>query len=92
MPIRAGYTLVSNAVINEELFRVYPVPASKVLNIAGMGEMAGSIELFSLTGNLVVIETLRSQLDIGHIDAGIYYLLVKDLTGHVLHTRQIIKH
>ena len=81
----------SASAISPAGIRIYPVPASRVLNIEGLENMTGSVELYSLTGTLLMKEKLRTQIDIGFLDPGIYYLIVRKPGGAILVTRRIIK-
>ena len=71
--------------------RIYPVPAGRTLSIEGLENIDGSVALYSLTGTLVLKEKLQGQLDMGTLDAGIYYLLIRERGGAMLVTRRIIK-
>ena len=85
-------TTTSNPAMHSENFRVYPVPAGRILHIAGLENLNGSIEMYSLTGTLVLKEILQEQVDITHLDPGVYYLLARDQRGRVLETSRIIKY
>ena len=85
-------TTASNATKFSGRFSVYPVPAGRMLHIEGLENLTGSIELYSLTGTLVLKKRFQEQVEIAHLDPGIYYFLARDQKGQILGTRRVIKY
>jgi hypothetical protein len=78
--------------LNGKSFRFFPNPADNILNIRGLEQVNGTIELYSLTGALVLKEQMQNRVNIAHLDAGVYYMLARNQNGQVLVTHRIIKH
>ena len=80
----------SNSGMIETSIRIYPNPVKSVLNIEGLE--GGSLEIYSLTGSLLLKEKFRKQLDISHLGIGIYYLIARNQAGQVTVPQRIITH
>jgi len=72
--------------------KIYPVPANEMIFIEGLETVSGSLEIYSLTGTLVLREKIQNRLEISALDPGIYYLRAREQGGNILLTRRIIKH
>jgi lysyl endopeptidase len=72
---------------------IYPNPTEGILNISGVTAPL-SYELFSVTGNLVVSGAVGATqtLDFSSVQAGIYFIKIKDNdTGNIVTKKLIIK-
>jgi hypothetical protein len=80
----------SNSGMNETSIHFFPNPVKSVLNIEGLE--GGSLEIYSLTGSLLLKDKVSKQIDISHLETGIYYLIARNQAGLVTVTQRIIKH
>ena len=70
--------IVDVDLIEESYLKVYPNPASDILNIEAT-DIIDRIELFDVNGRMIEIidkESPNSSLDISHLDAGIYFVYI----------------
>ncbi|WP_282135758.1 PKD domain-containing protein [Seonamhaeicola maritimus] len=85
----------SSGDIQEEGIKVYPNPASNILNVSfkGVEKLGGNISLYSFNGQLIMSEKLtktKSQLELGDFAEGIYMLMINDENGASILNRRII--
>ena len=67
---------------------IYPNPSSDHIMVIVKGGSAGRIDIYNLAGQLITSKTGVSnvqQIEIGHLDSGVYMLKVETETGVSLH-------
>lgn len=67
---------------------IYPNPSSDHIMVTVKGGSAGRIDIYNLAGQLIISKTGVSnvqQIEIGHLDSGVYMLKVETETGVSLH-------
>jgi len=77
----------------ENLFRIFPNPASSVLTLEWKGGERSQLEIIGTQGNVVLsktIDDLLTRLEIGHLPPGIYILRIQagTLRGHKTFIKQ----
>jgi hypothetical protein len=70
---------------------IYPNPVGDVLYIMGLNPGNGSIEFYSLLGQMVFRAELSNPVNLEKLDRGVYYLRILDGGGQPVLTRKIIK-
>ncbi|MCC6182818.1 MAG: T9SS type A sorting domain-containing protein [Bacteroidia bacterium] len=80
-----------NEKIKHDFFKIYPNPASSVLNIVGnSNELQNSIiKLENYFGQIVFIAPFTQQIDISNLPVGIYFLTLK--TDSIQKTAKVVK-
>ncbi|NNK73435.1 MAG: T9SS type A sorting domain-containing protein [Flavobacteriaceae bacterium] len=82
--------------IDGKSIKVYPNPASRVINISfkGYSDLNPEVSLFSINGQLILTRKLNEsgsgQIKLDDVSDGLYLLLVKDANGNVLESKRII--
>jgi hypothetical protein len=71
--------------------KIYPNPTSGFLHIAGVENLEGSVEIYSLLGQLVLKKKLSAILNLEDLKRGTYYLKVLDSGKQPVLTRKIIR-
>ncbi len=80
-------TKVLNNHINKNW--LYPNPASNLINISS--ENVEIIKIFNLTGKEVLnIKINNNQIDISHLDNGIYFCKIISKNGKTLHNQKLV--
>lgn len=81
-----------NFVWSDEIL-VTPNPTNGIFEIKTEKNLEGSIEIFDVTGKLVLSQTTqnKTKVDISTKEAGIYLLVIKDVNGTTLKSTKIIK-
>ena len=93
-PVVDGLVLnsVENHTIDSPNIRLYPNPASNVLNVS----ISGSVEIvqtsiFDLTGRRVWQSTFTEEIPIGHLNDGLYLVSLTTAQGQVFTQKIIIR-
>ncbi len=82
-------SITENSLFKNDL-KVYPNPTNGILNLKVLSnERIESIEILDMTGKLVIAVPFQSQLHLGHLPRGIYFLKVQNKNGELL-TRKVI--
>lgn len=65
------------------LISLYPNPAGNHITISAVGITSGNMTVKDVTGRTVLIKNAvqHSQIDISHLSAGVYYLILNDGNG-----------
>ncbi|HEC44613.1 MAG TPA: T9SS type A sorting domain-containing protein [Bacteroides sp.] len=71
--------------------KIYPNPVVKTLFIEGLENYHGTVEFYSLLGQMVLRLDLRGQINLEGLEKGVYYLRIANLEGEQILTRKIIK-
>ncbi len=68
--------------ITEQFFKLYPNPATDVLNISTNFENVASVRVYSISGQFVFEQKFETTVDISKLSSGLYYvtLVKKDQT------------
>lgn len=71
------------SVINADLVKVFPNPASNVINVTGPQNTALKCELSSVSGQVVASKIVNSQgvIDVASLPAGTYFYAITDKSG-----------
>lgn len=69
-----------------------PNPTSGNIDISGINNLKFSIEIYDLTGKLMVKEKQKSQIDISAFQNGIYFMKIQNNHTHTSVVKKIIKH
>jgi hypothetical protein len=81
-----------NEITVENLFTVYPNPASTEINIKADVSLIGSVyTIYDNTGKLVLIEKINSEntlIELGNLSRGIYLLIIG---GETKRTFKVVK-
>ena len=94
IPLPVTVTITPTAGLNDEQLanlNIYPNPATDMINISYPTSIE-SIEMFDLTGRKILSKTVsekETQLNISHLNSGIYILNIK--TDEGLGSKRIIK-
>jgi hypothetical protein len=70
---------VAIANVKEDIFGVYPVPATDILNIKGLNAPA-KVKIMNVTGNTVNTQWVKTTLDVSSLSSGIYFIAVDNRT------------
>ena len=77
--------------INRPLYKVYPNPTNDLINITiSDSDKNFQIELMDLSGQLILIESNKNELNLNHLSNGVYLLKIS-LEDQVIATERIIK-
>lgn len=71
---------------------VSPNPTAGNVNINGIDNLQFSVEIYDLTGKLMVKEKQHSQIDISAFQNGIYYMKIQNNQTNTSVVKKIIKH
>lgn len=76
---------------NELIFTIYPNPTSDFLNISTLGNTKfDKIEIVDMNGK-VVIESISNQIDVHHLNVGMYMILLIGKDQGVLSRQKFLK-
>lgn len=72
---------------------ITPNPSHGVFEIRSEKNLEGSIEVYDVSGKLILTQIVQSQnkIDITKEAAGVYYLSIKDNAGNIIKTTKLIK-
>jgi hypothetical protein len=87
----ASFLYVSNQDFETHAIRIYPVPTHGILHIKGIENMRGSIEIFTILGQMVKQQDLQGSLNLESLEKGVYYIRIRDQQGKEIDIRRIIK-
>ncbi len=87
----ASFLYVSDPDLVAPTIQIFPIPTEGMLNILGIENMRGKIEIFTILGQIVMQQDLHGSLNLESLDKGVYYLRIRDQRGNEIHTRRIIK-
>lgn len=73
---------------DQENIKIYPNPVSNVLNITAPDNY--SLEIYSIIGEKI-LSTKEKQIGIQHLNAGIYFVVIKNENGTSVKSKKIIK-
>jgi hypothetical protein len=73
----------SESVFIENAISVYPNPSSEYININSKSDIK-RIEIYSLSGQLILSTKRATQIKVGHLQAGMYLLNVQTVTGKLI--------
>ena len=87
------YTPVAVLGIKElsDNFIIYPNPVKEKLHISTTSTIIENIEIYSISGELILSSNKTNDINVGNLTKGIYILNIKDNNGEVLTQRKIIK-
>ncbi|NNK69084.1 MAG: T9SS type A sorting domain-containing protein [Flavobacteriaceae bacterium] len=92
----AGISGTSPAGISDNSIKLYPNPASGVVNIEinGYDDLSPTASLYNLIGQLVMTRELgdsrSSQIALDDMADGLYLMVIKDKNGSTLQTKRLI--
>ena len=69
-----------------DLISIYPNPATNEINFTGAS--TGSIEIFDLSGRLVLNNSMVSTLNVSALNSGLYLIVIKDVNGVIIKTQK----
>jgi hypothetical protein len=69
---------------------IYPMPATQTINIEGDVKNLHQTQVYDLTGQVILNQQFKKQLDISHLKSGHYILRLIDQTGLTISTQNII--
>lgn len=87
----ASFLYVSDQYLVAPTLQIFPIPTDGMLNIRGIENMRGKIEIFTILGQIVRQQDLHGSLNLESLDKGVYYLRIRDQQGNEIDTRRIIK-
>lgn len=73
-------------------FSISPNPTSGNVNINGIDNLQFSVEIYDLTGKLMVKEKQKSQIDLSAFQNGIYFVKIINNQTNTAVVKKIIKH
>lgn len=73
----------------ENLVRVYPNPFQSELMIEGI--TSGTIEIFDISGRLIFSSFIEPTIGVNEMNAGIYFVVLKNENGEVIETSKMTK-
>ncbi|UPQ80795.1 T9SS type A sorting domain-containing protein [Flavobacterium azooxidireducens] len=73
-------------------FSISPNPTSGNVNINGIDNLQFSVEIYDLTGKLMVKEKQQSQIDLSAFQNGIYFIKIRNNQTNTSVVKKIIKH
>ena len=71
---------------------ISPNPTAGNININGIDNFQFSVEIYDLTGKLMVKEKQHSQIDLSAFQNGIYFMKIQNNHTHTSVVKKIIKH
>ncbi len=89
--LQTSFLAVSTPDLPASTISVYPSPAETTLYIRGINQTKGSVEFYSLLGQLVWKVDLAGKINLEPLSRGVYFLKIKNRKGQVILTRKIIK-
>ena len=89
--LQTSFLAVSTPDLPASTISVYPSPAETTLYIRGINQTKGSVEFYSLLGQLVWKVDLAGEINLEPLSRGVYFLKIKNRKGQVILTRKIIK-
>lgn len=82
------FSLTTVAEESENGISVYPNPASQVVNVSGIAE--GFVQIFDMSGRLMIECQISEALDVSMLDRGIYLIQIFDLNLKSVYTQKLI--
>jgi aminopeptidase YwaD len=80
---------VANLTNNNENFKIYPNPASTILNIDIANADQSKISIMNYLGQTNFTTTNQKQIDITNFTSGLYFITIE--FGHKIFTQKFIK-
>ncbi len=74
----------------ESQIQLYPNPAQNQFSIVGLASNA-TIQLFDLSGRLVLTTTETTGVDVSGLDSGAYLVVAQDQNGSMIYSSKLIK-
>jgi hypothetical protein len=82
--------IVSTSEFEQKAVRIYPNPASTIINIETNKELKFEVELFNILGKQVLKTTNEHELYVSSLPTGIYIIVLSDLHSDKKFVRKVI--
>lgn len=83
--------MAENTSIEKERITVYPNPAADKVNLKVSNDMTFQVELFDVSGNLLLRSKGENSLDVSALSKGIYFVKFIDISGKTFQTEKLVK-